>query len=181
MRDGILNHRGSGMPATLEGKIVRIVDRIAYINHDIDDAIRAGIIRDADLPADAIAVLGTTSSARINRMVTDVVTETLAAGLSEVRMTDAVLGATLALRSFMFSAVYENPQATAEFEKAEGILGGIWEKVRQRPAQYLDPVTIESEGLDAATRDFVVGMTDRYAVGLFEALFVPKSWSGIGQ
>ncbi len=188
VRDGIARHsKGkNGLPigappehraSTMEGQIARVADICAYINHDIDDAIRAGIIRDEDLPADAVAILGTTSSARINRMVTDAVTETLAANLAEVRMTDAVLGATLKLRSFMFEAVYENPQATSEFEKAEGVLGGLWEKVRRRPEQFLDPATIEAEGLDAAARDFLAGMTDRYAVALFEELFVPRSWS----
>ena len=99
------------------------------------------------------------------------------AGLAEVRMSDEVLQATLKLREFLFEAVYENPRATAEFEKATGILGGLWEKVRARPEQYLDAVTIEKEGLDAAARDFLAGMTDRYAVSLFQELFVPRSWS----
>jgi len=88
-----------------------------------------------------------------------------------------VLTATLALRSFLFDAVYENPRATAEFEKASGILGGLWDKLLARPEAYLDAVTIESEGLEAAARDFLAGMTDRYAVSLFEEMFVPRSWS----
>jgi dGTPase len=92
-------------------------------------------------------------------------------------MSDEVLRATLELRSFLFDAVYENPRATAEFEKATGILGGLWDKVRARPVPYLDRTTIDSEGLDSAARDFLAGMTDRYAVALFEELFVPKSWS----
>jgi dGTPase len=106
-----------------------------------------------------------------------VVVRTLEGGLADVRMSDEVLGATLELRSFLFDAVYENPRATAEFEKATGILGGLWDKVRARPEPYLDRTTIESEGLDVAARDFLAGMTDRYAVALFEELFVPKSWS----
>ena len=110
-------------------------------------------------------------------MVTDVVTRTLEGGLSEVRMSEPVLNATLELRSFLFEAVYENPRATAEFEKASGILGGLWEKLRARPEQHLDQATIAAEGLDAAARDFLAGMTDRYAVALFEELFVPRSWS----
>jgi len=122
-------------------------------------------------------VLGTSSSQRINAMVTDAVMRTLEGGLTEVRMSEEILSATLALRSFLFEAVYENPRATAEFEKAAGILGGLWEKLRERADQYLDPVTIETEGLDAAARDFLAGMTDRFAVGLFEELYVPKSWS----
>jgi dGTPase len=110
-------------------------------------------------------------------MVTDVVHETIAGGLTEIRMSDRVLQATLALRTYLFEAVYENPRATAEFEKASGILGGIWDKLRVKPEAYLEPATIEAEGLDVAARDFLAGMTDRYAVALFQDLFVPRSWS----
>src|SRR5438045_3478537 len=110
-------------------------------------------------------------------MLTDVVLRTLEAGLSEVQMSDEVLDATVGLRSFLFDAVYENEIATAEFKKAGGILGGLWEKVRERPAAFLDQRTIDDEGLDAAARDFLAGMTDRYAVGLYEQLFIPKSWA----
>jgi dGTPase len=92
-------------------------------------------------------------------------------------MSDEVLDATLALRGFLFTAVYENPRATAEFEKASGVLGGIWEKLQSRPEPYLEPAAIASDGLDIAIRDFVAGMTDRYAVALFQELFVPRSWS----
>jgi dGTPase len=81
------------------------------------------------------------------------------------------------LRSFLFEAVYENPRATAEFEKAHGVLGGLWDRLRARPEPYLDKATIDAEGLDAAVRDFLAGMTDRYAVALFEEFFVPRSWS----
>jgi dGTPase len=188
VRDGIARHsKGKhGLPvgappehraSTVEGQIARVADIVAYVNHDIDDAVRAGILQDDDLPAGPVAVLGRTSSQRINTMVTDVVLRTLESGLGEVRMSDGILAATLDLRSFLFEAVYENPRATAEFEKASGILGGLWEKLRARPEQYLDPVTIETEGVDAAARDFLAGMTDRYAVSLFEELFVPRSWS----
>jgi dGTPase len=110
-------------------------------------------------------------------MVADVVTRTLDSHLTEVRMSDATLAATPELRSFLFEAVYENPRATAEFEKATGILGGLWDKLRARPEPYLDRTTMETEGLDGAARDFLAGMTDRYAVALFEELFVPRSWS----
>ena len=92
-------------------------------------------------------------------------------------MSDAVLKAVLALRSFLFEAVYENIIATAEFRKASGILSGLWEKVRERPDEFLDRRTIDTEGLDAATRDFIAGMTDRYAVRLYEQLFIPKPWT----
>ena len=85
--------------------------------------------------------------------------------------------ALLSLRSFLFDAVYENSVATAEFQKASDILSGLWEKVRERPAEFLDPHTVQTEGLDAATRDFIAGMTDRYAVRLFEQLYIPKPWA----
>jgi len=187
VRNGIAKHsKGKhGLPvgsppehrsATVEGQIARVADIIAYVNHDIDDAIRAGLLRPEDLPAGPIAILGASSSQRIGRMVTDVAVQTLAVGVTEIRMSDDVLGAMLSLRDFLFAAVYENDVATAEFKKAAGILGGLWEKVRERPAEFLDQATIDAEGLDAATRDFVAGMTDRYAVRLFERLYIPTPW-----
>jgi dGTPase len=189
VRDGIAHHsKGKGgapvgLPAaqrskTLEGQIVRVADLAAYVNHDIDDAQRAGILKAEDLPAKAVARLGETSSARIGQMVRDVVEATFSANLSEIRMSPDVLEATLELRRFLFATVYENDFATAEFKKAAGILGGLWEKIRERPKEYLDARTIAGEGLDAAARDFLAGMTDRYAVALFENLFIPKPWVG---
>ena len=188
VRDGIAKHsKGkSGAPvgmadaqraATLEGQIMRVADLVAYVNHDIDDATRAGLVKPGDLPPEPVRLLGRSSSARIGTLVKDVVTETLAGGLSEIRMSDGVLGAVLKLRDFLFEAVYENSIATVEFKKASGILSGLWERVRERPDEFLDRRTIESEGLDAAARDFLAGMTDRYAVSLFEQLYIPKPWS----
>jgi dGTPase len=130
-----------------------------------------------DLPPEPARILGASSSARISTLVRDVVTETLAGGLVEIRMTPPVLGAMLDLRSFLFTAVYENTIATAEFKKASDVLSGLWEKVQERPEEFLDAPAIEKEGLDAAARDFVAGMTDRYAVRLFEQLFIPKPWA----
>jgi dGTPase len=189
VRDGIGRHsKGKkGAPvgldpdqrsATLEGQVMRVADLIAYVNHDIDDAVRAGVLKETDLPGEAVAALGGTPSARIARMVKDVVMETQAAGLAEIRMSDEVLDATLAMRAFLFDAVYENDVATAEFRKATGVLGGLWEKIRERPAEFLDPRIIDTEGLDVAARDFVAGMTDRFAVALYERLFIPKPWIG---
>jgi dGTPase len=186
-RDGIARHsKGKlGLPvgeassdraSTLEGQIVRISDLIAYVNHDIDDAVRAGVLQAAHLPSSAMRVLGTSSSDRIGRMVTDVVFETRRLDLVEIRMTADVLQETLALREFLFRAVYENEVSTAEFRKAGDILGALWEKVRERPADFLDARTAEAEGVDVAAKDFLAGMTDRYAVGLFERLFIPKPW-----
>ncbi|MBI2834259.1 MAG: deoxyguanosinetriphosphate triphosphohydrolase [Acidobacteria bacterium] len=187
VRDGIARHsKGKqGMPvgadsahraATLEGQVARVADIIAYVNHDIDDATRAGILRESDLPAGAVEVVGRTASERIGHMVTDVVIETLEGRLAEIRMSESTLRAVLELRDFLFGAVYENAVATAEFKKATGILGGLWEKVRQQPDDFLDARTIETEGLDAAARDFLAGMTDRFAVALFERLFIPAPW-----
>ena len=107
-------------------------------------------------------------------------TRRIAGGLTEIRMSEPVLNALVELRSYLFDAVYENQVATAEFGKAAGILGGLWEKVRQRPEDFLDLRTVEAEGVDVAAQDFLAGMTDRYAVRLFEELFIPKPWVETG-
>ena len=187
VRDGIARHsKGKhGMPvgaspehraSTIEGQVARVADIIAYVNHDFDDAVRAGLLTTEQMPAELATILGRSSSERIGRMVTDVVHETIKGGLTEIRMSDTILHATVDLRSFLFASVYENDEATAEFKKAEGILGGLWDRVRQEPNDFLDPRTIEAEGLDVAAQDFLAGMTDRYAVGLYEQLFIPKPW-----
>jgi dGTPase len=187
VRDGIARHsKGkSGLPvgappehraSTIEGQVARVADIIAYVNHDFDDAVRAGLLEAEQLPRELQNALGRSASERIGTMVSDVVHETLASGLTEIRMSDRVLQATLALRSFLFESVYENEVATAEFGKAEGILGGLWEKVREQPDAFLDARTVAAEGLDVAAQDFVAGMTDRYAVSLYEQLFIPKPW-----
>ena len=192
VRDGIARHskgkRGApvGMPAaqraaTLEGQTARVADIIAYVNHDIDDAIRAGILVAAALPREPVALLGRTSSERIGRLVADVVEHTLAGGGQaepEVRMGEPVLDALLALRTFLHEAVYENDTATVEFRKAEGVLSGLWEKLRADPARFLDRRTLERDGVDVAAADFLAGMTDRYALRLFEDLFIPRAWAG---
>jgi dGTPase len=189
VRDGIGRHskgkNGSPVglpadkrPATLEAQVMRVADLIAYVNHDIDDAVRAGVLSPSELPSGPLAILGDSASARISRMVKDVVLETQGGGLDEIRMSEEVLGATLAMRSFLFERVYENEAATAEFSKATGILGGLWERVRERPEDFLDATIVTTEGLDVAAKDFVAGMTDRFAVSLYETLFIPKPWVG---
>ncbi len=187
VRDGIAHHsKGkSGQPVgepadrraqTLEGQVARLSDLIAYVNHDIDDAQRAGILTPDDLPAPIAEVLGRSSSSRIGRMVGDVVESTLAAGLSDVRMSEPVLAATLELRAFLFRTVYEDRRSVIQLRKASGILGGLWEKVHERPDRFLDLRILERDGVDVAARDFLAGMTDRYAVTLFERLFIPRPW-----
>lgn len=189
VRDGIARHsKGkNGMPvgaapehraSTIEGQVARVADIVAYVNHDIDDAVRAGILVESRLPAAAVERLGRSSSERIGSLVSDVVHQTLDGGLTEIRMSDSALQALLDLRSFLFESVYENEVATAEFGKAAGILGGLWEKIQQRPEDFLDTRTIAAEGVDVAAQDFLAGMTDRYAVDLFERLFIPKPWVG---
>jgi dGTPase len=192
VRDGIARHsKGkSGMPvgadpahraSTIEGQIARVADIIAYVNHDIDDAVRAGLLREEDLPPERVTVLGNSSSERIGRMVTDVVHQTIEGRMTEIRMSAPILEATVGLRSFLFESVYENDVATAEFKKAGGILGGLWEKVKEQPDGFLDSRTMAKEGIDVAAKDFLAGMTDRYAVNLYEQLFIPKPWVSIRQ
>jgi dGTPase len=189
VRDGIARHsKGkNGMPvgappehraSTIEGQVARVADIVAYVNHDIDDAVRAGILDEASLPKKAVERLGKSSSERIGTLVSDVVYQSLETGVTEIRMSEPVLDALLELRSFLFDAVYENQIATAEFGKAKGILGGLWEKVHERPEEFLDTRTIAAEGVDVAAQDFLAGMTDRFAVDLYTRLFIPKPWVG---
>ena len=192
VRDGIARHsKGkSGLPvgappehraSTIEGQVARVADIIAYVNHDFDDAVRAGLLRaGAAAGGGCRSVSGASRPSASARWSATSSRETLAGGLTEIRMSDGVLQATLELRSFLFESVYENEVATAEFGKAEGILGGLWEKVRRAPDEFLDRRTVEAEGLDVAAQDFVAGMTDRYAVSLYEQLFIPKPWVEIG-
>jgi len=185
VRNGIARHsKGkSGTPiggedaaATLEGQSIRVSDLVAYVNHDTDDAARAGLLVEEALPPSAVRRLGRSPSERIGRMVRDIVMTTRAAGLDRIRMSDEVLAATLDLRAFLYGAVYEKGASTSEFSKATDILGLLWEKVREHPEEFLEAHIVERDGIDAAARDFLAGMTDRYAVGLFERLFIPRPW-----
>jgi dGTPase len=176
VREGIVRHSGRApMPATLEGRIVRIVDRIAYINHDIDDALRAGVLEDAALPADAIAVLGATGSARIDRLVHDLVeTSELAGDIVQGAEAGAAMGA---LRSFMFERVYLGDAARQEHSRIDRVIRTLFEHYSSDPA--LVPDGGGAPGADHAQRvtDYLAGMTDRYAVRAFEALSVPASFA----
>jgi dGTPase len=150
VRDGILNHTGSSEPATLEGKIVRIVDRVAYINHDIDDAIRFGILDPAELPQDEIALLGGTGSARIDALVHDLVETSERAG--HVRQSEEVGEAMLSLRSFMFDRVYLGPHTRPEHDRAREVVRRIFSHLIDR-----------GDDVDEAV-DYLSGMTDRFAL-----------------
>jgi dGTPase len=156
VRDGILTHTGPQEPETLEGKIVRIVDRVAYINHDIDDAIRYGILAEADLPGDEIAVLGPTGSRRIDTLVHDLIETSAREG--DIAQSDEIGGAMLALRAFMFERVYLGPVTAEEHERARATVRRIFEALADRG----DPPEQITE--------FIAGMTDRYALEYAAAL-----------
>jgi dGTPase len=157
VRDGILKHTGPDEPETLEGKIVRIVDRVAYINHDIDDAIRAGMLEAADLPQAEIALLGDTGSRRIDTLVHDLVETSSEAG--DIRQSDEIGSAMLALRTFMFERVYLGPHSTAEHAMITATIRQIFEHL----------VDERGDDVEQAT-DYLAGMTDRFAINYAEAL-----------
>jgi dGTPase len=168
VRDGILRHSsGAGEPATLEGKIVRLVDRIAYINHDIDDALRAGVLSVDALPADEIAVLGETGSARIDRLVHDLVEHSEQAG--DIVQGDEVGRSMYRLRTFMFEHVYLGPIARTEHARIERVLRGLFEWYVDHPEE-LPP----GDSLDDRVIDWLAGMTDRYAIRAWTERFVPQ-------
>ncbi|MDX6680002.1 MAG: dGTPase [Solirubrobacteraceae bacterium] len=176
VRDGILCHSGRApMPATLEGRIVRIVDRIAYINHDIDDALRAGVLRTSSLPSEAIAVLGATGSQRIDALVHDLVERSDAAG--DIVQGDAAGDAMTVLRAFMFEQVYLGDAARQEHSRIERVLRTLFTHYASDPA--LLPDGGGAPGADHPQRitDYLAGMTDRYAVRAFSALSVPASFA----
>lgn len=178
VRDGIVNHTGAHMASTLEGVVVKFADRIAYINHDIDDAVRAGILRQDDIPADLRAVLGEGHSERINRMVLSIITSST--DKPAITMTDEVQQATDALRKFMFENVYEDKVAKREDAKSKALLVSLYEyfcsNPEKMPREYF--VNVENEGVERCVCDYVSGMTDRYAIELYNELYVPQVWGG---
>jgi len=172
VRDGILRHTGADRPATLEGRIVKLVDRVAYINHDIDDALRAGILRPADLPAAEIELLGPTGSARIDTLVRDIVARSAVAG-GEIEQSEEVGGAMLRLRKFMFERVYLGDAARGEHERAQRAVRGLFDHYMEHPEE----VPEGEPGADACQRvaDYVAGMTDRFCIARFAELTLPEA------
>jgi dGTPase len=176
VRDGIAGHSGrSTPPRTLEGAIVRIVDRIAYINHDIDDAMRAGVLDDADLPREAIAVLGDTGSHRIDALVHDLVEHSDRAGA--IVQGDEAGAAMDELRSFMFEHVYLGDRQREEHVKIERLLRTLFEHYAADPSRLPDGGGAPGADLGQRVVDYVAGMTDRYCVRVFESLTVPESFA----
>jgi dGTPase len=175
VRDGILNHPWSmPMPSSPEAQVVRLADRIGYVNHDIDDAIRAGLLSDSDLPRDAVSVLGRTHGDRIATLVRDIV-ESTGEG-PEVRMSSDVHAALDGLRDFLFDRVYLREQAATEQQKAVSLLRALFAHYLDHPDQI--PAEYASAPGDLATRvaDYIAGMTDRYALRTYERLFLPQGW-----
>ncbi len=177
VRDGILHHTGSGRPATLEGKIVRIVDRVAYINHDIDDALRAKILAPGDLPSAEIELLGATGSQRIETLVRDLLVSSEAAG--DIVQTDQVGGAMLRLRKFMFDNVYLGPEARGEHDRVERTLLGLSGHYFENP-EMVPPAADPADDLTQRVLDYVAGMTDRFCIASYRAIALPKE-SRIGR
>ena len=176
--DGIRNHKSSGSPHTLEGQIVQLSDKIAYINHDIDDAVRGGILKEEDIPARYTDVLGNTTKVRLDTMIHNVITNSM--DQPKISMSQEVREATLGLRRFMFENVYQNPTATGEEVKAVNMITNLYEyyirHMELLPGQYLAMMDANGASEEQIVCDYIAGMTDTYAVKKFEEFFVPESW-----
>ena len=178
VRDGILNHRTSGSPGTLEGKIVQLSDKIAYTNHDIDDAFRAGLLRPGDIPPEIVGQIGTTSSSRINAMIRDTIRNSM--GTADIRMSAEMRRTLTDLRSFMFQRVYASPVAEIEHHKAEKIVGDLFAFYMEQPgkmSQEFRRLLEEGDPVRQVVCDYIACMTDRFAVAKYNELFIPKEWS----
>lgn len=176
VRDGIRCHTGKDLPTTLEGQIVRFADKIAYINHDIEDAIRGGVITEPDIPKECSGVLGNTSSIRINNMIVNIIKNSLDG--KGIRMSGDFQEATGLLRAFMFDNVYVGSIAKKEEAKAERMVKELFRYLLHNPELLpLDfQKSIPQDGIEQVVLDYVAGMTDRYAVKKFQEVFVPVSW-----
>ena len=179
VRDGILNHSGSGQEKTLEGKIIKFADRIAYINHDIDDAIRAGIISSDSLPKDLTDILGNTSSERINTMIIGIVKKSY--GKPIVEMEKEIYEATMELRQYMFKTVYMDSVVKSEEVKIKRLLTELYkyymEDLRRIPENHLSLYEGRVHSDEDIVSDYIAGMTDTYAMKQIKNIFIPKGWS----
>ncbi len=177
VRDGILNHQTRTMPHTLEGKIVRLSDKIAYINHDIDDACRAHILTRDDIPKELREILGETTRERINTLIHDIIINSM--DRDDICMSKDVETAMYKLRRFMFESVYQNPIAKSEDEKAKGVLEQLYRHymahLELMPAAYLSMLDA-GETKERVVCDYISGMTDQYAVAKFSEYFMPQKW-----
>jgi dGTPase len=176
VRMGILGHTGAFIPETLEGQIVRRSDQIAYVNHDIDDAIRAGILSDADIPRSIAAILGEDHSQRINTLVCDMIATSREAG--QILLSPSVDQALKDLRSFMFEKVYYNPVAKGEEVKAKDMLRRLYDYYYTHPEKLPHDFQpqLSFDGMERTVCDYIAGMTDKYAVDKYTELFIPMGW-----
>ena len=178
VRDGILNHKSAGTPHTLEGQIVRLSDKIAYINHDIDDAIRGGVLKEEDIPKTYREILGNSTRVRLDTMIHNVIINSM--DQPEIRMSPEVERATMDLRAFMFENVYKNPVAKGEEEKAINMVTNLyeyyWKHIQLLPDQFLEMLEEEGGTPERIVCDYIAGMTDTYAIKKFEEYFIPESW-----
>jgi len=176
VRDGILNHSGAGFPATLEGECVRRADRIAYLNHDLDDALRAGVLKDFELPADCLRILGRTHGQRIDTMIRDIVFHS--ENLPHLAMSAQVESAMNGLREFMFEKVYRDGWRDPEEHRCDYILRAMFSYFCDHPGEMPEEYIMITyrDGLERGVTDFLSGMTDRYATRKFRELFVPSSF-----
>ncbi len=178
VRDGILNHQTSGDPATLEGKIVRISDKIAYINSDIDDAVRAHIIKNEDIPQKYTDVLGNTLNERLNTLIHDIISSS--EGINDIKMTAEIEDAFKGLRKFMFENVYTNPIAKGEETKAAHVIDQLFEYYSNHIDELPDEFRmLIDKGTDRARAicDYIACMSDQYATNMFKELTIPKTWN----
>ena len=175
VRDGIVNHTWSmPQPATSEAQTVRFADRIAYVNHDVDDAVRAGVLGPDELPADALRVLGRTHSERINTLVTDLVKRSGEG--SELRLSDDVFRALDGMRDFMFERVYLRDEARSEQDKAISLVRTLFAYYLDHPDEVPQEYHRAPGDLPTRVADYIAGMTDRYALRTYEQLFLPQGW-----
>lgn len=178
VRDGILNHQMSGKPSTLEGKIVRYSDKIAYINHDVDDAIRGGIIREEELPRVYTDILGHSTRERLNTLIHDIVEQSQ--GKPDILMSEDVEFAFKGMRKYMFANVYTNPKAKGEEKKAENIVKELFRYYMEHPEllpnEYIERMWQSGETQERSVCDYISGMTDQYAIAKFQEFFIPDSW-----
>ncbi len=176
VRDGILNHTGDKSPFTLEGRIVKVCDRIAYINHDIDDAIRGNVLKASEIPKKYLNVLGHTHSQRINTLIKDVIKNS--EGKMDITMSEDVQESFLKLRQFMFEQVYLNKEAKKEEIKARYIVKSLYKYFSEHPKNLPDERYEDyKEFGNEAVKDYIAGMTDRYAVRKYTSIYVPKFWT----
>lgn len=179
VRDGILNHQTSSMPSTLEGKIVRLSDKIAYIHHDMDDAIRGGILKESDVPKEICSVIGDSCGKRLDFFIHDIVTNSR--DRDDICMSKETEEAMQDMRKFMFMNVYKNPVAKSEEGKAENLIVTLYEYYMDHTEllpEFLQKLYISGEPIERIVCDYIGAMTDRFAIAQYQEIYIPKTWHG---